>query len=357
MSKIAIIGSVGIPARYGGFETLVENLVQSKTAEGLPITVYCSSKAYHVKRKCYKGVRLKYINFHANGLASIIYDTLSIVDAIMCQHRRLLILGVSGAPVLPLVRLFCKTQIIVNLDGVEWKRQKWSFLAKLYLRIAEWFAVKFSHVVIADNRAIADYLSESFGCDAKVIPYGGDHAIEAVPDPEAAAHLPEGYALGLCRIEPENNIGMILEAFDRISMPLVFIGNWDKSAYGQSLKAKYANHPTITIHGPIYDPRGLRAVRDRAQLYLHGHSAGGTNPALVEMMHFGIPIAAYDCSFNRHTTENKALYFKTADELRTLVSLLALESSASGAREMVEIAQRRYTWDVIGKAYFALLEG
>lgn len=356
--KAAILGTVGVPANYGGFETLAENLVSyhEETGNALDLTVYCSSKGAASRPAHYRSAALRYVGFDANGVPSIPYDIVGLLDAVRKGHDRLLLLGVSGALILPFLKLFSRARVITNVDGIEWKREKWKGLAKHYLRFAEFVAVKASDEVIADNQAIADYLKEAYGCEAHVIPYGGDHAVEADPDPRAVANLPDEYALGLCRIEPENNIAMILEAFDGLGMPLVFVGNWDKSRYGRELKHKYAGHPTITIHDPVYDPRGLRAIRDGASLYLHGHSAGGTNPALVEMMHFGIPIAAHGCVFNRHTTEDRALYFTSAAELRALLSEMSAGEAKAIGETMCEIASRRYTWASIGRAYFELLE-
>ncbi|MEM1195493.1 MAG: DUF1972 domain-containing protein [Pseudomonadota bacterium] len=359
--KVAILGTVGVPGNYGGFETLVQNLVEhhEQTQNPAELTVYCSSKALDPAVTRYRRARLRYVGLDANGVQSIPYDILSLIDAIRQRHDRLLLLGVSGAVILPLIRLISRARIITNVDGIEWKREKWRGVAKHYLRLAEWIAVRASHEVIADNPAIAHYLEGAYGCAATVIPYGGDHAIAPEPDPSGLERLPERYALGLCRIEPENNIAMILEAFDALDTPLVFVGNWDKSAYGRALKARYADHPTITIKDPVYEPGRLRALRDRAALYCHGHSAGGTNPALVEMMHFGVPIAAHGCAFNRATTEGGALYFETAERLREVVR--GLEGNPAEAAEigasMRDIAQRRYTWKTIGEAYFARLEG
>lgn len=356
--KAAILGTVGVPANYGGFETLAENLVSyhEETGKTLDLTVYCSSKGAASQPARYRSAALQYVGFDANGVQSIPYDIVGLLDAVRKGHDRLLLLGVSGALILPLLKLFSRARIITNVDGIEWKREKWKGLAKHYLRFAEMIAVKASDEVIADNQAIADYLKEAYDREAHVIPYGGDHAVEADPDPRVVADLPDGYALGLCRIEPENNIAMILEAFDGLGMPLVFVGNWDKSRYGRELKHEYAGHPTITIHDPVYDPRGLRAIRDGASLYLHGHSAGGTNPALVEMMHFGIPIAAHGCAFNRYTTEDRALYFNSAEELRALVSQITAAEAKAIGETMCEISARRYTWATIGRAYFELLE-
>lgn len=356
-AKVAILGTVGVPGNYGGFETLAQNLVEyhARSDVAHELTVYCSAKAFREHAPRYRRAALRYVGLDANGVQSIPYDMYGLLDAAVRGHDRLLLLGVSGALILPLVRLLSRARIVTNVDGIEWKRKKWKGLAELYLRLSEWVAVRASHEVIADNQAIADYLSSAYGCTAKVIPYGGDHAVAAEPEQDACAHLPQDYALGLCRIEPENNIAMILEAFDGLEMPLVFVGNWDKSAYGRALKAKYSGHSTITIHDPVYEPGRLRAIRDKAALYVHGHSAGGTNPALVEMMHFGIPILAHGCAFNRQTSEGAALYFESVADLREAVVRLDAQTKERVGAAMQQIAQRRYTWAVIGRSYFELL--
>jgi glycosyltransferase involved in cell wall biosynthesis len=357
-ARIAIIGAVGVPGNYGGFETLAQNLVDfhRATDNRSHLTVYCSAKAFSSRPDTYGNAVLRYINLDANGAQSIPYDAWSLYDAVRRGDNQLLLLGVSGALCLPLLRLLSHARIVTNIDGIEWRREKWQGLTKIFLRVSEWAAVKFSHMVIADNQAIADYVLETYGRRCDIIPYGGDHALGAGSDPSVTAGLPVRYALALCRIEPENNVAMILEAFAELDIPLVFVGNWDNSEYGRKLKARYQSHPRIVIHDPVYEPRSVRAIRDGARLYVHGHSAGGTNPSLVEMMHFGIPIIAHGCDFNRHSTEGKALYFDTSDGLAALVhGLDANEADAIGP-SMREIAQRRYTWAQIGKAYFDLLE-
>ena len=357
-NRIAILGTVGVPGNYGGFETLAENLVDyhATTENASELAVYCSARAFPAKSGHFRTARLRYIGLDANGAQSIPYDVLSLFDAVRRGDNQLLLLGVSGALALPIVRLFSRARIVTNIDGIEWKREKWKGLAKAVLRASERAAVRFSHVVVADNQAIADYVAETYARPCKVIPYGGDHVLDAEPDLATVDRLPDKYALALCRIEPENNVAMILEAFAGLDTPLVFVGNWDKSDYGRALKARYKDHPTIVVHDPVYEPRGLRAIRNGASMYVHGHSAGGTNPSLVEMMHFGIPILAHGCSFNRHTTEEKACYFMTATELVEAVLTLPAQAAAQVGADMGEIARRRYTWDQIGRAYFELLE-
>jgi len=176
------------------------------------------------------------------------------------------------------------------------------------------------------------------------------HAIttDFVPDSE--------YAFSVCRIEPENNIHIILAAFDDApTMPLVFVGNWDNSEYGRELKAHYREIPHIHLFDPIYDQKKLNAIRGNCTVYLHGHSCGGTNPSLVEAMYLGLPIIAYDVNFNRETTEDKALYFSSADELRTQCGKLDNAELKKIAASMKEIALRRYTWDRISQCYLRIL--
>lgn len=205
------------------------------------------------------------------------------------------------------------------------------------------------------NEAMVDYVRNQYGVESHIICYGGDHAIRFSRDGAMPERLPEQFALSICRIEPENNVHMILEAWSQLDMPLVYVGNWSSSAYGRSLKSRFGSQPNLYMLDPIYDPDALHAVRVRANLYVHGHSAGGTNPSLVEIMHFGVPVLAYDCVFNRHTTENRAMYFKSPNELVELVRTLTPSGNARVGADMLEIARRRYNWDCVGDAYFSLL--
>jgi len=352
-----IAGTVGLPAKYGGFETLVENLVvfHGENELACDLRVFCSARSYPDRPDTFGSAQLDYLPLDANGAQSVLYDGLSLWRAMRRKADTVLLLGVSGAIFLPFLRAVSSIRIITNIDGIEWKRKKWKGFAKLILRVSEWAAVRFSHEVIADNQAIADYVQDTYGSRCHVIAYGGDHALHEPGAVEAPGGLPDRYALGLCRIEPENNVHLILEALEGLDMPLVFVGNWDSSAYGRDLKERYCESPNLYLLDPIYDPGALHAVRARASVYLHGHSAGGTNPSLVEMMHFGIPILANGCTFNRNTTEDKAHYFQSAAELAKQLCSLDPEDAAQIGSNMREIAQRKYTWDQIGKAYFELL--
>jgi glycosyltransferase involved in cell wall biosynthesis len=356
--KIAILGTVGVPGRYGGFETLAENLARyhKSTDQRAAMTVWCSAKdnAEHPVR--FENADLRYVGLRANGVQSTPYDAVSLWQAVRSGQDRILLLGVSGALALPLIRIISRARIITNIDGIEWKRAKWRPLARMVLRASEWAAVRFSHEVVADNQAIADHVRDNYGRGCHVIAYGGDHALYVAGDATVPEGLPDRYAFALCRIEPENNVHVILESLDGLGMPLVFVGNWDNSDYGRDLKARYRGSPDIFLLDPVYDPGALYAVRTCASVYLHGHSAGGTNPSLVEMMHFGVPVLAHGCAFNRHSTENKARYFESAAELAEQLRNLDTEDTDRIGADMLEIAQRKYTWEQIGKAYFELLD-
>lgn len=358
-TKIAIIGTVGVPANYGGFETLVENLINfSSQFERVPdLTVYCSGHAYQERVHNYRHARLIYLPIKANGTQSIIYDIWSMLSAVRSGHNQLLILGVSGCILLPILRRFSRVRILTNIDGLEWRRDKWGATARWFLRLSERLAVLHSHVVIADNQAIVDHVLTTYGRQCELISYGGDHALVAPACDISKLGLPRRYSLSLCRIEPENNVQMILEAFRQTpDESLVFVGNWSASGYGRKLRSEYLDNPNLFLLDAIYDPGKLRSLREAASLYVHGHSAGGTNPSLVEMMHFDTPVAAFDCSYNRYTTENKAFYFDSVEQLCAfLADRKASHRSAEEGMNMAEIANNRYTWERVGAAYFNLL--
>jgi glycosyltransferase involved in cell wall biosynthesis len=278
--KLAVIGTVGLPAKYGGFETLADHLVQN-LGDQYDMTVYCSGKKYPAdqRQEQYQKARLTYLPFDANGIQSIPYDTLSILHALFYADV-LLILGVAGAWILPFVKLFTRKRIIVSIDGIEWKRDKWSLFAKWYLWWAEKIAVKYSHIDISDNESIQDYTAVRYGSLSRIIEYGADHTMEAKPTTEDKKKYPFlklPYAIKVCRIEPENNIHEVLEAFSRLPKhKMVIIGNWNNSEYGKNLRKTYDHCKNIFMLDPIYERRTIDMLRCNALVFIHGHSAGGT---------------------------------------------------------------------------------
>lgn len=358
--RICFIGTVGVPAVYGGFETLVDNLVGYHYNKKLPykVTVYCSSRAYKEKCKTYKSAALKYIPIKANGIQSIPYDIFSLISAIWNRNEVVVLLGVSGAIALPFLRLVSSIRIITNIDGIEWRRDKWSSFARWLLRISEYIAVRFSHCVISDNEEIQEYVQNTYNVSSIYIAYGGDHVLTENMSEDSNVVLPDNYVLSICRIEPENNIHIILETFSQQNKyNLIIVGNWQYSEYGSQLYEKYSQFSNIGLLGPIYDVAVLAYIRRNATLYVHGHSAGGTNPSLVEAMYSGLPVIAYDCDYNRNTTQNKSFYFSDGFQLQNKLTEITPSELQKCCNEMKKIAFERYKWDIVAKSYFDLING
>lgn len=359
--KVAIIGTVGVPACYGGYETLVENLLDYKQNANLEYQIYCSSKVYKEKRKIYKGAKLKYLPFNANGLQAPIYDTLSLIHAYFTCDQ-ILSLGTVGSFILPFLKIFSKKKVIYNLDGLDNERAKFSSFSQKIIGKARKIAAKYGDVCISDNQGIKDYANRVYCRDSVLIEYGGDQAFPIKDDEkllEKYGLKPREYSFKVARIEPENNIETILKAFSELlDEKLVVVGNWDKSDFGKRMKQEYSNFANIMMLNPIYEPLEINLLRSNCKLYIHGHSAGGTNPSLVEAMNLGLPIVANGVIYNRETTENKALYFEDQNSESLKDSLKSIIDSdtklASVGKDMLEIAKRRYTWGTICQKYESL---
>lgn len=352
MTKVAIIGTQGVPAKYGGFESLVENLIGKDHSPDIDYTVLCSAKDLRQDIKEYKGAHLKYVPLlRANGVQSIPYDMVSMLKAVN-GYDAILVLGVSGCIFLPILKFFSKSKIIVNIDGLEHKREKWGKFARSFLKYSESVAVHNADIVISDNKGIQDYVTGTYNKKSEMIAYGGDHVLRNVDTAKEAEVLneyrlePERYSMTVCRIEPENNCHMTLEAFSRTDKVLAFIGNWNRSEYGISLKKKYCGYSNIKMLDPIYDLDTLFVLRKNCYAYIHGHSAGGTNPSLVEAMFFGRPILCYDVIYNRSTTFGNAYYFKDSGDIRQILDKESLDGHV-----MKEIAEQNYTWAHIVAQY------
>lgn len=351
-TKLAIIGTVGIPAKYGGFETLVENLTHY-LANDIKMTIYCSSKAYDTKLEAYNNAKLEYIDLDANGISSILYDIVSLLKA--RDSDVLLVLGVSGCIFLPILKIFSKAKIIVNIDGLEWKRDKWGKFAKSFLKFSEKIAVRYADTVIVDNKVIQDHVTSTYAKESTLIAYGADHVEKVAVSDKVSSQYPflnEKYAFTVCRIEPENNLHMILEAFSQQdTLPLIIIGNWKASKYGLDLLKKYAAISHIHLLDPIYDQKILNQFRSNAYIYIHGHSAGGTNPSLVEAMYLGLPIFAYGVNYNKETTGCRAMYFMNSNELQHLIENIDENNLNTMSKKMFEVADERYRWKIISDQY------
>jgi glycosyltransferase involved in cell wall biosynthesis len=356
---IAIIGTNGLPGRYGGWDQLLNHLTNN-LRDKFSFIVYTSSYNAVPGLKTFNDAELKIIPLKANGIQSIPYDIVSMLHAVYKKYDVLVIMGVSGCIFLPFIKLFSK-KIILNIDGAEWKRGKWNAFAKWFLKLSEKFGVKYADIVISDNKIIQNYVKDFYGVDSELIAYGGNN-VKFIPlsaETQKRYSLQQGaYAFKVCRIEPENNLDLILEAFSKVTMPLVIVGNWNNSQYGIDLRHKYASFAHLKLLDPIYEQEKIDELRGNCGIYIHGHSVGGTNPSLVEAMSLRLCCFVYDVSYNYETTEGAALYFHTEEDLLKLINLYldAKIDTDLYKNKLYEIATKRYTWDHIIQQYSLLFE-
>lgn len=357
---LSIIGTVGLPAAYGGFETLSAQLTR-RLSSRRTIQVFCSGRKYPsdaLRPQQSDGADLCYVEWDANGWQSILYDFVSLLRGAP-HSRTVLVLGVSGCLLLPFIRLLWpRTRVVTNVDGLEWQRRKWGRGARLVLRMSEWAAVRFSHAIVVDNKGIRDHVDSAYRRNSHLIAYGGDQAcLYPSTQPSPDTHFEAGsYHLSVCRIEPENNITEVLAAFAATPHErIVLVGNWAVSAFAKNLRQRFGQTINIEMHNPIYDPARLQLLRQGAKAYVHGHSAGGTNPSLVEAMYAGMAVLAFDVNYNRHTTDNQAMYWEDAAALADCLRAATPEAMRSIAADMARIAQRQYTWADIATQYEAVL--
>mgnify|MGYP001197658746 CR=1 FL=1 len=357
--KVAIVGCSGVPARYGGYETLAQYLVENLHSE-FRIVVYCSKdqKVKGMAAKNYLGARLKYLPLSANGWQSVIYDSLSTLQAFFIADV-ILILGPAAGFLVPLNLIFRK-KVIVNHGGLnEWEREKFSLLKRLWAKLNHGISAKFSTCNIADNRLLKDSLKENFSCDSEVIRYGGNHARKVDVSESLIAKysfLKKQYAVSVSRAQVDNNLHLVLEAFEKFTdYPLVLISNWNISSYGEGLREKYRFHPNIILLDAIYDSDELNAIRGNSFLYIHTHSRCGTAPSLVEAMSLNIPVVCFDVPTNRETTQDKSVYFNNSDELLDILTTVTKHQLDNVQRDLFDISQKEYTWQYIAGQYGSIL--
>lgn len=350
--KLAILGTRGLPNNYGGFETLTEYLVEYLSND-FEITVFCSSIDIPTKQTEYNGAKLRYVPISSHGALGIIYDSISLLQAIG-KFDKILFLGFGGGFIVPFFRKR-NSKLIVNIGGLDWKRDKWSPFAKKVIKKAESYLLQNSCKIVSDNKGIQDYIEKEYGLISTFIAYGGDQA-NYVPinkdDITQYPFLQNKYAFIVTRIQEDNNIEMMLNAFiDQNNLPFVIVGNWNNSQYGIELKKKYLKNPNIVILDAIYERNRLDLLRSNCYIYIHGHSAGGTNPSLAEAMYLGLPVFAYASGYNENTTFNKAKYFNTQGELTRLLGDIENIDLEKIGRDLKEIADIHYRWKNIAEAY------
>lgn len=354
VARVAVIGTVGVPARYGGFETLAEQLARHISTQKMRLVLYCQRSAYPELRgqpdTHFEGHQRVFVPLRANGPASMLHDVVAMLHAaLMARVDVMLVLGYSGAWALPLMRLLRpRMRIVTNIDGMEWRRDKFGAWTKKVLRWLEGCAVRFSHRIIADNAALIPLAKASYpDLAALLIAYGGDHTL--VQPATTVSKSVQPYYFSVARIEPENNCELILQAFAEVpEQYLVFVGNWNASDYGRSLKARYAGRPNLHLLDPVYDLAVLAALRAGSCGYVHGHSVGGTNPSLIEALFHTNRIFAFECEFNRSSLDDHGDYFANPSQL---MKLLRDSMNHDISSDALQLLRRRYRWSTIVNSY------
>jgi glycosyltransferase involved in cell wall biosynthesis len=355
--KVALIGTNGIPAKYGGFETLTEYLALYLNEE-FEISVYCAKTPKDKKLKKYQNSKLIYIPLKANGWQSMIYDAISIIHAFFFSDV-LVILGFSGVFAFPF-KLFFKKKVIFNIGGIEWQKVRGKkIFAVIEIAAKKWFeriCIHFSDIIVVDNQVLWNYVKTVYNIDSVLIEYGGDHAIYKPITNELKEKYPfvtGKYDVSISRAQEDMNIHILIEAYKEMQdRNLVIVSNWEISEYGIQLKTKNKNKASnIFIQDAVYDLNELNAIRSNGNIYFHTHSLCGTAPSLTEAMSLGLPVLCFDVETNRASTEEKSYYFKDSQQLIETLSKLKEAGIVQLGIDMKEIAQRRYTWERIVNLY------
>ena len=360
--KLAILGTRGIPALYGGFETFAEELSVRLVQRGIDVTVYCEEVGAGEGDALYRGIYLVHLPAPRLGpLSTILFDLRCLWHA-RKAYDVVYMLGYGTSIFCFIPRLWGST-VWINMDGVEWARSKWGLTARLWFRLMEAVAMWTPDRVIADAQGILRHLESchSHLPSASVIPYGAP-VIDAAP---AAGLLdewqlrPGQYYLVVCRLEPENSVREIMKGYHRSGTrhPLIIVGSIDPATnYVKNLLQ--LNDDRIRFIGPIYDKKKLQSLRYHAFAYFHGHTVGGTNPSLLEALGCGNLVMAHENVFNREVAGDAASYFKQESDIAEIVK--AIESyPAETINEKKFKAKERiiknYDWDAITETYIRLL--
>lgn len=356
--RIGILGSRGIPNAYGGFEQFAQHLSVSLVRKGHEVSVY-NSNLHPFQEKQWQEVNIIHCKDWEDKIGAagqFIYDLNCINDARKRNFDILLHLGYTSNSIWHW--RWPKSSVnIVNMDGLEWKRTQYSLLTRKFIRRAEAWAAKHAGHLIADSPGIREYLLKAYKRDSTYIPYGAE--IFNNPDPSCLRQFslqPRQYYLSVSRMEPENNVEMIINGYlnSTKDYPLVIVGN-TLNKFGKLWKKKYADQK-INFLGSIYDKTVLNNLRFYSKLHFHGHSAGGTNPSLLEAMACGCYIACHDNVFNRLVLQNEAEYFSNASGVTEIVDGI-IDENAAHRRAQINLDKIKsvYNWDKIIDDYEKLM--
>jgi glycosyltransferase involved in cell wall biosynthesis len=358
---IAMVGTRGVPAAYGGFETAVEEVGRRLADRGHDVVVY--TRGSERREKEYLGMKVVHLPaVPVKQIETLSHTGLSALH--LCFRRRpdaTFVFNAANSPFLPLLRLR-RAPVALHMDGLEWRRSKWGPRGRAYYRWAEQFGVRTADALIADAPGIADYYLHQFDVPTEMIRYGAPILDELPARGVAEMGLaPGGYHLVVARFEPENHVLEIVQGYrdSDARLPLVVVGSAPYSAgYIQEIQRVADGDDRIRLVGGVYDQELLDALYANALTYLHGHSVGGTNPSLLRAMGAGTAVIGFDVPFNREVLDDNGWFF--ADAADVAVQVVAAESdpklTASRGKVGQELARTRFRWDDVADEYEALAQ-
>jgi len=353
--RIGILGTRGIPNQYGGFEQFAQHLSEGLLQKGHDVWVYNSNK-HSYKEDNWCGINIIHCVDLEGSLGTagqFVYDFNCIVDARKRKFDILLHLGYTSDSIWH--RLWPSEVVnVVNMDGLEWKRSKYNRLVQQFLKYAEKLAATKADMLVADSVGIKSYLIGKHNKESTYIPYGAEVFEDSNPQILKTWGLsPKQYLLCIARMEPENNLEMIINGYlmSKQEIPLVLVGKTDNK-FGKYLKQKYSNK-SILFTGGIYDADAINNLRHFSALYFHGHSVGGTNPSLLEAMACGCSIAAHENQFNRAILAENAFYFSSRDDIHSIIEQQSHDVRLVSAhvKNNLENIRSLYNWPKIVDQY------
>ncbi|WP_405294415.1 DUF1972 domain-containing protein [Algibacter sp. Ld11] len=357
--KIAIIGTRGIPNYHGGFEQFAEFFSVFLAEQGHDVFVY-NSNTHPYRENLYKGVNIVHCYDPENKMGAagqFIYDLNCILDSRKQGFDVILQLGYTSSSIWHW--LLPKNSIIVtNMDGLEWKRSKYSKKVQRFLLYAEKLAIKSSDYLVSDSIGIQEYIKSKYEKKSKYIAYGAD--VFLTPNKDVLNKYDvknHEYNMLIARLEPENNIEIILDGVNESSeqTPFLVIGKHDVNKFGTYLKEKYEHNTNIRFIGGIYNLEELNNLRYFSNLYFHGHSVGGTNPSLLEAMASNSLIIANDNIFNKSILNEDAYYFNTPKDVSGFIEKLKKQDNINLLEQNTKKIQNKFSWNLINNEYLKLI--
>jgi glycosyltransferase involved in cell wall biosynthesis len=357
--KIAILGTRGVPNYYGGFEQFAEFFSVYLAEQGHE--VYCYNSHNHpFQEKKFNGVNIIHRydpEYKLGTFGQFIYDFNCIIDSRKRNFDIILQLGYTSNSIWFFL-LPKKPIIITNMDGIEWKRSKYSRPVQQFLKFAERLAAKSSDFLVSDSLGIQKFLLKRYRKESTYIAYGA-HPFNA-PNEEILKVYnveKENYNMIMARFEPENNLDMVLEgvALCENKMPILVIGKHE-TKYGEYLKNKFKNQSHIRFVGGLYNLEHLNNLRYYSNLYFHGHSVGGTNPSLLEAMASKALIIAHNNEFNKGILKENSYYFSDSDEVKNILYSIKKNDNLQMVQNNFEAIIKEYNWNKINGEYLQLFE-